>query len=439
MPQLDSKAESIGSDMLNVIASIVMGCPNLERLVGFHPIYNHEFDRLTHALSTRRKLTEHVWLIGENDAITQRSHKQLAPGLMDHNQKESFLWYHDAWSSLTTLILHSPNQGILEEDVFANSGKSNDRRRVHEPGILQRLPALKRLCISNFDADDFTDYTLQQLPALHSLRLQDLEGVTFYGLSEFSRTANASSLRKLSLVNLDITYMSAISNLLLHLRDLNRFTLVQDTSPEIEEGEIVIQPIIASYTLEYIHWDIPVPGSANVNLANSIRANGFPRLRTIRVPSDHDGLIQALCKPRAQIELPGDQLSKADAESALATATAVDSLRLARRKAQQRIEEAFRTVRYKIVVEENNVAHQIFDLSGFMGSVGSQIYYSLEPDVPGSDTALIDVMDIVDGEGDGVGKTSCGGLRNAAHPKTPSWGRHAERPRYRPLDLQDLF
>lgn len=430
VPRLQGDGDPIARDTINLVASLVMACPNLERLVGFYPVYGHEFDRLTHALSTRRKLKEHMWLIGENAAITQRSQRQLAPGLMDLEQKSSFVLFHNAWSSLTTLFLHSPTQGILEKDVFVNVKNTGDPRKVRGPGIIHRLPALKHLCISNFDCDDFDDGVLQHLPALHSLRLQDLEGVTFWGLSEYSRTRNAFSLRNLSLVNLDITYISAISNLLLHLKNLKRFTLVQDTSPEVAEGEIVFQPIVASHLLEFIHWDIAVRGSANVNLADSIRANGFPRLRTIRAPSDHDGLLQKLCKPRAEIELPSDWAGRNDARG-----LAADSLRLARQAAQKRIEEAWSAVQYRVVVEEDGVVNEIFDLNGFVGTIGSKIYYSLDPDIPGSDMALIDFPDVTSGRDEVAMKDTCKGLWNASRPG----GQHTERPRYRPVDLHNFF
>ena len=402
--------------MINIVASLVMACPNLERLIGFYPVYCHEFDRLTHALSTRKKLKEQMWLIGENAAITQRSQKQLAPGLMDPEQKEAFVNFHDAWGSLTTLFLHSPGLGILEKDIFVNNKNHGDPRRIQGPGILHRLPALNHLSISNFDMDDFDDHTLQCLPALHSLRLQDLEGITFWGLSEFSRTTNAFFLRNLSLVNLDIKYLSAISNLLLHLKNLKRFTLVQDTSPEVNEGEIAIQPIIASHLLEFLHWEILVPGSANVNLTNSLKAKGFPRLRTIRAPSDHLGLIQALCKPRAQIQLPSDWNSVNNAHN-----MAPDSLLGSRRAAQQRLEEAWNTVQFKIVVQEDDLVHEIFDLNGFIGEIGSQIDYSLEPDVPGSDLAWIDFPDVVSGREEMACKHPCRGLWNASNPGGYKW------------------
>ena len=192
-------------DILNTVASIVMSCPNLERLTGFHIIYGHRFDRLTHALSTRIRLQEHLWLIGENEAVTQRSFQQLSPGLMDVDQKTLFTGFHDMWQSLTTLVLHSQDQGILERDVFVNRKNFDDPRKCKGLGILHRLPSLKHLCISSFDMDDFDDSTLQQLPVLRSLRLQDLEGVTFWGLSEFSKSRSAFGIRRLALVNLDVS------------------------------------------------------------------------------------------------------------------------------------------------------------------------------------------------------------------------------------------
>ena len=416
VPRVLAEGDPLRKSMIDMVASLVMACPNLERLVGFYSVYCHEFDRLTYALSTRTKLKEQMWLIGENTAITQRSQKQLAPGLMDPEQKECFVSFHDAWTSLTTLFLHSPGFGILEKDIFVNIKNHGDPRRVQGPGILHRLPALKHLCISNFDMDDFDDDTLQYLPVLHSLRLQDLEGVTFWGLSEFSRTANASSLRNLSLVNLDVKYMSAISNLLLHLQNLKRLILVQDTSPEIAEGEIAIQPIIASHSLEFLHWEIVVPGSANVNLSDSLKADGFPSLRTLRAPSDHLGLLQALCKPRAQIQLPGDWNSVNNAPT-----MAPDSLLASRRAAQQRLEDAWNTVQFRVVVQEDDVVREIFDLNGFIGEIGSRIEYSLEPDVPGSDLAWIDFPDVVGWRDEIACKDSCKGIWNASNPGGYKW------------------
>ena len=425
----------ISKDYMNLVASLIMACPNLEKLEDFHPTYDHEFNRLIYALSTRRRLVEQIWLIGQNAVITARSQQQLAPGLMDLDQKTSFVHYHSSWNVLTTLFLYSPNQGILEKDIFVNMKNDIHPQKIKGPGILHRLPSLQNLCIANFDMDDFDDFTLQHLPPLKSLRLQDLEGVTFWGLSEFSRMTSAFSIRNLSLINLDITYISAISNLCLHLKNLKRFTLVQDTSPEVTPGEIVFQPLIASHQLEYLHWDIVVPGSAYDNLASSIRAGGFPRLHTIRAPSDRYGQIQALCKPRASIEIPSDRSWQVVEENNAPQR----SLREARRAAQQRLEKAWSTVHFKVVVEAGGVVHEIYDLNGFMGTVGSKIQYNLEPDVPGSDEALIDFPDNIEGKVETGGKDACRGEWNAGHPLGVRWWQHTARPKYTSVDLMKFF
>ncbi|CAF9909561.1 MAG: hypothetical protein HETSPECPRED_009459 [Heterodermia speciosa] len=430
-PRLHPDTELQGKDIIDRVASIVMCCPNLERLVGFYPIYNHEFDRLTYALSTRRKLKEHMWIMGENSAITRRSLKQLPPGLMDYEQVDSFLRYHQSWTSLTTLFLHSHNSGILERDVFST--------------VLHQLPSLQHLSISNFDIDDFDDIILQDLPPLQSLRLQDLQGVTYRGLSDFARSPSSQSVRSLSLVHLDIAYLSTITNLLLYLQSLTRFTLVQESSPLTEPDELIFQPIVASRTLSYLHWDILRPGPANANLASSIRANGFPALRTIRAPSDHDGLLQSLCRPRATIVLPSDKYSKAYRLAAAASTTSPSrtplSLNLfeARKAAQQRIDERKKQVSFRVTVEEEGEVIEYYDFEDFVGTIGSRITYSLEPDVAGSDDALIDVGDLMGGAREASPRDGCTGLWNAANPSGKKWWCHTERWRYRVEDVGRFF
>ena len=417
-----------GKEIINVVASVVMSCPNLEKLVGFYPVYNHEFDRLRYALSTRKKLKEHIWIMGENSAITQRSLKQLPPGLMDQEQVDGFQNYHRQWTSLTTLFLHSYKGGILERDVFSST--------------FQQLPSLQHLSISNFDIDDFDDMILQDLPPLQSLRLQDLEGVTYRGLSGFARSPSAQSIRSLSLVHLDIAYLSTITTLLLYLRHLTRFTLVQESSPTIPSNELVFQPIVGSLSLSYLHWDILRAGSANPNLASSIRANGFPSLRTLRAPSDHDGLLQSLCRPRATILLPSDKYSKAYRTAHTPENPTPLSLNLfeARKAAQARIDEARKLIGFRVTVEEDGEVIEHYDFEGFMGTIGSKIWYTLEPDVVGSDDALIDVGDLMTGgrEG-GPMKDGCTGLWNASHQAGKKWWSHAERWRYQAVDLKRFF
>lgn len=417
-----------GKAIIDIVASIVMSCPNLERLVGFYPVFHHEFDRLTYALSTRRKLKEQFWIMGENSAISQRAMKQLPPGLMDQEQVDGFLHCHQQWTSLSTLFLHSHKEGILERDVFST--------------VLRQMPSLQYLSISNFDIDDFDDIVLQDLPPLQSLRLQDLEGVTYRGLSDFARSPSAQSLRSLSLIHLDIAYFSTLTTLLLYLQHLTRFTLVQETSPVIPGDELIFQPIIGSLSLKYLHWDILRGGNTNQNLASSISASGFPSLRTLRAPSDNEGRLQSLCRPRATILLPSDKYSKAYRTGNAPENPNPLSLNLfeARKAAQTRIDEARNTIEFRVVIEEDGQVSEYYDFEGFMGTIGSKIWYTLEPDVTGSDDALIDVGALMTGNREGgTLKDGCTGLWNASNPAGKKWWSHAERWRYQPVDLKRFF
>ena len=339
----------------NLVASVVMLCPNLERLTGFYTIYNHEFDRLTHALSTRKNLEEHVWIIGENDEVTARCEKQLPPGLIDKHQRYQFLHYHGSWDHLETLMLCSPGgAGIIEHGIFAE--------------MLSSLPSLKHLCISSFDSDDFTDTTLGFLPNLVSLRLEECCGVTERGLARWSASPNAYSLRKLSLIHQNIKDLTKISKILSSLGSLQKFSIIQsDISPKVPPNDIIFQPLIASPSLEELHWDIApekvdlenpmsilqsqellecrLPNSQgqtltpNAHLALSIMHSGFPRLRTLRAPQDvaPPGILQAVCRPsrNKNVLLPSDKYATRPKPAVFQTdIPQTNSLRAARLRAQ---------------------------------------------------------------------------------------------------------
>ena len=342
-------------DYRNLVASVVMLCPNLERLTGFNTIYNHEFDRLTHALSTRKKLEEHVWIIGDNDEVTARCEKQLPPGLIDKHQRYQFLHYHRSWDHLETLMLCSPGgAGIIEHGIFAE--------------MLSSLPSLKHLCISSFDSDDFTDMTLGFLPNLVSLRLEECCGVTERGLARWSASPNAYSLRKLSLIHQNIKDLTKISKILSSLGSLQKFSIIQsDISPKVPPNDIIFQPLIASPSLEELHWDIApekvdlenpmsilqsqellecrLPNSQgqtltpNAHLALSIMHSGFPQLRTLRAPQDvaPPGILQAVCRPsrNKNVLLPSDKYATRPKPAVFQTdIPQTNSLRAARLRAQ---------------------------------------------------------------------------------------------------------
>ncbi|KAI9821370.1 MAG: hypothetical protein M1832_003376 [Thelocarpon impressellum] len=419
-----------GSDReryVDVVASVVMACPNLERLTGFYNKYDHNFDRLSYALSTRTRLKEHVWVIAGDNSKREASSSYLSPGLLQPEQADTFLHLHDVWRRLETLFVHSQSAGVLDHELFI--------------GAFMRLPSLKHLSISNFDAMDFDDTTLGALPPLESLRLQNLHGITDRGMLHYASSTAAQPLRHLSLINLEIMGLAVISKLFASLHDLRRFTFVQESSPESPIGGIVFQPIVASASLAFLHWDVLVPGSANDNLAASIEAGGFPKLRTLRAPSDHHGALQAVCRPLESVTISSDKYSFA-ARRAVAAGNETRYLRTlfaARQAAQARIERARTQARFKIVIEEAGVVKQVLKIPGFVGAIGSNVSYSLTPDVHGSDSAVIDVPDLLDGGKETDARDGCTGVWNSEHPGGKKWWSHKERFRYRRVELGRFF
>lgn len=307
----------------DLVASVVMVCPNLERLLGLSIPYNHEFDRLTYALSTRKKLKEHTWILGEPSEISEGSPRSSScPGSLGPLEMFEFLNYHVAWTNLQTLMLYAINErSALEPSVFLR--------------MFNLLPSLRNLCISSFNADAFGDSTLVCLPPLESLRLEHLPGVTDSGLSQYSSCSEAHSLTSLTLIELSIDSLLVISKMLASLPQLERFTIVQSNkSPTLPDGELVFQPLLASSSLKHLHWDISSPRSTialskfdptsllksprhsdspNSHLAQSILAGGFPCIETLRAPSDIEplGALQNVCQPipKGQAILPSDRYS----------------------------------------------------------------------------------------------------------------------------------
>lgn len=357
-------------DYLCLVASVVMSCPNLETLTGFYSFYNHSFDRLTYALSTRRNLKQHVWIIAENDEINQRSQKQLAPGLLDDIQLYQFSLYHDRWSRLETLMLCSPGSlGVLEHGLLVY--------------VLNSLPSLKHLCISSLDADDFHDTTLLSIPHLKSLRLEECAGITDSGLSRWSAKSNASSVEKLSLIHQSIISLFTISKIFARLTLLREFRILQtDVVPGLPHGSLIVQPLFSSQSLQFLHWDIGchepqmedesidsishgtnvrnssflTRSTPNTHLAKSIIQNGFPSLTHLRAPRDLSppGILQSTCRPatNGSVLLPSDQVCLHDYKPASTS----NSLQSARIRAQNVIDQALRNQQefMRIVVTDHS-------------------------------------------------------------------------------------
>ncbi|KAK6511452.1 hypothetical protein TWF481_000368 [Arthrobotrys musiformis] len=553
-----------GPEIANIhslAAGLIMCCPNLEKLVGFYPTFEFGMgieapgnprdeewrrgsDRLWQALSTRKKLKEHVWLlVGE---------QQFEPspddiGYLDENgvfrqevdplppqQIQRFLSYHAQWHNLETLVLHGMNtvSSLLPHDFMA---------------LFQHTPNLGSLYASHFAYYQFTDEVLWYLPkSLTALRLECLPGLTDKSLS-FYFSSPQNPLKKLSLINLDIRSLLLIMKIFANLAELDKFTILQENSPEIDETDtLFLRPLLASRSLRFLHWDCLNSGSAEVHLANSITDGGFPKLQYLRAPCDNKGILQAVCRPREKIELPGDKFrslivrqtpqktkqavngytptvperrsrsssssrhnrSRSSSSTAITTSlppmspTPIDAEELtrhlptARSKAQKRLEVALNppsapnppgmfsapatnarrpktshsssdsmgiipplptgTFHIHIIVSNfdgpKNSVKDIVSYHGYLGTINSRVEYFLLPDIPGSESALAGLGDIMEagwewkepGTGSSDGCTGLVNVRNAVSnggngKAMHKYWSHRERWPWRMIALGILF
>ncbi|KAF2661261.1 hypothetical protein K491DRAFT_587839 [Lophiostoma macrostomum CBS 122681] len=313
-------------EIVNMVASLVMACPNLERLVDFHIPYAHTFDRLSSALSTRRNLKERVWLLGDDASAESEDEEEDPSNIYYHaasDPTERFLELNSEHSKLTTLVM---NQAIGQA-----TSPLTFRFLI---GTIRQLPSLRDLFISGFSASSFTNMTLNALPAnLRSLRLEDLPGVNDKGLQRFAQSSLVTSLKTLTLINMEIFSLTTLSDFLSpNTSDLRYFTISQQKAPILTSDADI--PNFQSEKLISIHWELrsqagpapvllptpstfqspqfpfsnsePIPCLATSLLARNIETGLFPSLRRIRAPHDPQGLLQALCRPRASALLPSD-------------------------------------------------------------------------------------------------------------------------------------
>ncbi|KAH7400865.1 hypothetical protein DE146DRAFT_612508 [Phaeosphaeria sp. MPI-PUGE-AT-0046c] len=303
-------------EIVSAIASLIMACPMLERVTGFHLPFTHSYNRLSHALSTRANLKEKFFLSQfEIDSSDEEDDDLGAYYLAACDPTERFLEINSNHAMLSTLVLHSTTL--------------NFRAIV---GTLRQLPSLRDLSISRLPSTSFTNMTLNALPSrLRSLRLDDLPGIDDKGLQRFTKSHLMSSLEVLMFLNLELYDLNTVSNVIsTRSTNLKSFYLAQDRAPRHCSGGPT--PIFSSRTLQYLHWEIrsddgPLPTSPPLSddestfpftnsapitclatslLAKDISEGNFPSLRRIRAPYDPQGLLQALCKPLATALLPCD-------------------------------------------------------------------------------------------------------------------------------------
>ncbi|KAI1214189.1 uncharacterized protein F4807DRAFT_449522 [Annulohypoxylon truncatum] len=470
----------------NLVASVIMACPNFERLVGFHQNHDFSFNRLFHALSTRRKLVEMHWTLEpsqfqrkrrlSNAAALLNSENpnfQEAPGDLLPEQSEDFLELHTDWEHLKTLSIHClPGATLTPISLI--------------PDIVSRLPALENLHLSHLPFTAFSDANLLSLPSLRTLTLSHLSGVSNEGLSSFVRRPHSRTIRKLVLQHVDVDSLPALSQILSNLTSLESFALVQNSMPIMPANEMIwLFPYLASPSLRKLHWDITShPSCANTAdsvLARSIAANGFPSLRILRTPNDPEGIFQALCKPVENIdclEIGNDQVrglitkctsrpsppatpttpstpktpSKSPSglsfpmEDQLFPSKVSSNLSQARLAAQSRLEAARQTPRFTVnVIGDDGTVVENYGLGGYMGQTESKIGYCVTPDEHATDEngGLIDISDVLGDGGENIkveGRDGCSGRwntysGNVVDKKDRERWYHTERGRWHEVPL----
>jgi hypothetical protein len=298
-------------------------------------------------------LKSHVWSLN--------SAKSTLPGL------ETFIFCHDSWINLETLVLAG------DPGVDLGIGTIS--------AVLQRLPSLRNLMISGLHHSDFRESSLLTLPPVKSLRLENLQGLTDVGIEQLAFSRLALSLESLTLVDLELVSLQSIQVLLSHLTRLKRFALVQDTSPEPRTAvsPAARQRPLCSPSLQHLHWDCLRPGVALTWIAEAIEDHKFPRLAVVKVPADHDGLIQRLCRPVPRRPLKQSDVQLFNAHGGQDGGVCERNLRVSQIQAQLRVRDHRQLPSIDIVVQdEDDRVRGKLRRGTCAGSIGSRLEYSLD-------------------------------------------------------------
>ncbi|KAF2745204.1 hypothetical protein M011DRAFT_406986 [Sporormia fimetaria CBS 119925] len=319
-------------EIVNQVASLVIACPNLERVIGFYVPYMHTFDRFSYALATRTHLKERSWLLSEEqDHSSADEDNDSDPDcnyyIRSQDPTERFLEFNANHKHLTAFS--------IQQEKSHKATHMSFRAII---GTLRQFPLLQNLSLSGLSSSSFTNMTLNALPpGLQTLRLESLAGINDKGLFRFAASHLSESLRHLSLKDLEIRNVSTIAAFLSpHLGSLEHLTLNQYHAPVLADLDSASTDIVelTSTSLKSLNWQIrsqspvqilsstyvqphtrtsthlylsePSPCFATSLLARCIKQGKFPALRRVRVPHDPQGVIQSVCKPMASALLPED-------------------------------------------------------------------------------------------------------------------------------------
>lgn len=426
-------------DYHSLVASVIMACPNLERVAGFYPKYDHVFSRLFQALTIRERLKDMTWIVEASphqrlQGRPSTSNQSLAPDNLHPHQARGFFDHHGSWSHLTNLTIHCRPGATLTPDYLITDS-------------LRRLPSLQTLHLSHLPHTSFNDSSLLSLPSLKHLTLAHLPGVTTAGFSTFATRHTATRITTLTLVHVNVDSLPALARIFANLTSLQTFNLVQSSLPSMPPDEfIMLFPYLASPSVRRLHWDIPyLPTRATIAdtiLSRSIAAGGFPSLRSLRTPNDPEGLFQSLCKPRERIDEVADRYrhprpmsSHNRSQSQVRMGSRSSSfdhrspppspgfpppsnefmprensdLHSARLAAQARLEAAKRYPKFSVnIIDPAGNLVERHGVGAFIGTLDSRINYVLTPDLGGTDEGggLVRIKELLAENGEEVGVMS---------------------------------
>lgn len=454
----------------DIVASVVMACPNLEGQEGVVTKYDYGYSRITQALSTRTELSENIWhLDGTANELLTYAHARRARRGKLAEEDTAFLSLHGRWQKLSTLAIHSsPSPSTLSSHLL-------------EPLFLA-LPSLQHLALSNVILPP--DFPLF-LPPLTSLNLA-MSSVTPQNLSDLTRAPLTATLESLNLtLPPSVLSLPTFARILSSMKSLKRLSMISPTPLELPLGiSIFLHPYLASKSLRYLHWDVApstiIKESTDAShiLAKAIAADGFPALRTLRAVRDTGGVLQNVCIPstgwegvlttgvlgvgpnglkaaRKSVEVEKEKkiksLSRKSADSSASGSSRnslrngmngstssiygdvtkedlKERLREARATAQARIEIAKLRPRWKLVAEDWTMreAPRVTaksEVGGFVGLVGSKVEYYLDSDEnEGSIEDLINEredkeMKLCDGSWNIKDRSAWGGRGENSHKK----------------------
>ncbi|KAK3715837.1 hypothetical protein LTR37_006820 [Vermiconidia calcicola] len=364
-PALDS--HNLLLPTFDTLVDIVLKCRNLEQLSGYTPMATNAAADLFTALSTCTQLKAHMWHLPAS----------LSNGQDDPLPTGRFIDYHTNWRNLHTLVLwQQPGGCELPPGIVS--------------ALMLRLPSLKHLMIKGMRPTEFHNGTLLMLPALSTLRLEDLQGITDHGIQQLAHSRLALSVEKLSFCGLELTSLRTIQTLFANLPKIQSFTLVQHSAPKVQRhvADMSKDFTLSSSTLEKLHWDVITASDSTATLADSIAAGHFPALRRVSVPWDYDGAVQNLCRPIPSKPITSEDLHAV--ENWKSSRSMIRDYRIAEVQAQVRIREKRAEPSFDVVVQKDDegVERKHF-IGSYLGNMASKIEFSLGPGIDSVFDALI--------------------------------------------------